>query len=87
MAPPLYNNQNAGVAGQFDDASAVTPADATTFDPPFKALYIGTSGDVAIRTISGSTVTFKNHPVGYLLCRGDKVMQTNTTASNIVAGF
>lgn len=65
------------------DAFAVTKSDSTPLD--FTALYVGTTGDVAIRTFRGTTVTFPSVPAGgYVLCRGDRVMSTNTTASGIV---
>ena len=64
------------------DAFSVTPSDATVL--AFEALYIGTTGNVAVVTNGGTTITFSNVPVGILPIRGTKVMSTNTTASNIV---
>lgn len=64
--------------------AAVTPSDTTV--QPFTALYIGTTGDVAILPNNGvSAVTFKSVAVGFFPVSGQKVMNTNTTASNIVA--
>lgn len=53
----------------------------------FRALYVGGAGDVTIRTLDGSTTTFVGVPAGQILpvC-GDKLMSTNTTATNVV-GF
>lgn len=64
-------------------AATVTASDSTII--PFSALYIGVTGDVAITTLAGQTVTFKAVPVGILPVSGNKVMSTNTTATNIVA--
>ena len=65
--------------------AAVTKSDVTVFDAP-QAIYVGTGGDIALRLIGDSTVvTYTNVPSGSwlpVLC--DKVMSTNTTASDIV---
>lgn len=67
-------------------AEAVTPSDATVFSNPTRALYIGSTGAVAVRMYkSQATVTFANVPVGILPIRVDKVLSTGTAASNIVA--
>lgn len=64
------------------DAFAVTPSDVTT--QPANALYVGTTGNVAVVTEAGTTVTFSNVPVGILPIRVIQVLSTGTTASNIV---
>lgn len=70
----------------FVGAVAVTKSDTTTFTPPFKELYIGGVGDVAIRTLGGTNVTFTAVPAGVRIpIRGDQVLSTGTTATNITA--
>ena len=65
-------------------SAAVTPSDSTALS--FRALWIGTTGNVAIKhNPSDSAVTYSNVPVGILPVSGGIVMSTNTTASNIVA--
>jgi hypothetical protein len=64
-------------------AVAVTPSDSTALHET-RGLYIGTSGDVAVQ-IGTATVTFKSVPVGFMPVAVTKVMNTNTTASNILA--
>ena len=63
----------------------VTKSDVTVFDAP-QAIYVGTGGDIALRLIGDSTVvTYTNVPSGsWLPVLADKVMSTNTTASDIV---
>jgi hypothetical protein len=73
--------QNDGTAV---DCITVTKSDSTIYAPILRALYIGTTGDVTVRTIQGTTVKFVAHPVGYLLAMVDMVMATGTTASNIL---
>jgi len=70
-----------------DKFVAVTPSD----DPedniePFRALSIGTGGDVAVVGIDGVAVTFKNRASGTELpVQGVRVNVTNTSASDLVA--
>ncbi len=63
----------------------VTKSDVTVFDAP-QAIYVGTGGDIALRLIGDSTVVvYKNVPSGsWLPVLADKVMSTDTTASDIV---
>lgn len=56
-----------------------------------KALYIGVSGDVAVvhagdngNSLAGTAVTYKAVPVGWFPMQVRRVMNTNTTATNIV---
>lgn len=65
------------------DAFAVTKSDTTQIQAD--ALYIGGTGDVAVVTKGGTTVTFSAVPVGAILpIRCTKVMSTNTTATLIL---
>jgi hypothetical protein len=67
-------------------AVVVTASDTTVYDPPGRALYVGTTGDVAVRMAGDQTVvTLVGVQGGTTLpiCV-DKVMSTNTTGSNIV---
>lgn len=66
------------------DCEAVTPDDDTEI--VFHALYVGTGGDVSIKTATdGAAVTFANVPDGSILpVAGIRVMAA-TGASDIVA--
>lgn len=70
-----------------DSAEAVTPSDSTNFTGgAARALYVGTTGNVAVVLKDGTAVTFSSVPAGAILpveCK--RVNSTNTTASNIVA--
>lgn len=65
-------------------ARAVTANDSTVIEVT-RALYVGTTGNIAVRMANGDTVTFTAVPVGILPIQVDQVHSTNTTASNIVA--
>jgi hypothetical protein len=66
------------------NAAAVTASDSTVL-ATFRSLYIGVTGNVAIRMPSGASVTFANVPVGIFTVQGDQVLSTGTTATSIVA--
>jgi hypothetical protein len=64
----------------------VSSSDSTVYDPPGRALYVGTGGSLAVRMAGdGSTPTLTNVPNGTLLpIAVDKVLSTGTSASDIV---
>ena len=71
----------------FNNHADVTKSDATVFDE-VSAIYIGTSGDIALVLEGSSTaVTYHNAPVGWMPVNVRKVLDTGTTASDIVRGF
>jgi hypothetical protein len=70
-------------AGAATDAVAITKSDTTIVNAD--AIYVGTSGDVAVTTLKGSVVTFVGVLAGTILpIKSTKIMSTNTTASNLV---
>jgi len=67
------------------DAAAVTPSD--TLPNSFAYFYVGTGGNITIVTEAGNSVTLNGVPSGqYVWLRSAKVMNTGTTAGQIV-GF
>ena len=67
-------------------ATTVTKSDTVTYDPPGRALYVGVTGNVAVRMAGDlSVVTFINVQGGSVLsiCV-DRVMSTNTTATDML---
>jgi hypothetical protein len=62
-------------------------SDTVDLTPYPEALYIGVTGDVKVDMVNGQTVTFKAHPVGYLLASVRRVYSTGTTATNILGLF
>ena len=65
-------------------AVAVTVSD-TTVIPATRGLWVGTSGNIAVRMVNGDAVTFASVPVGYLPVQVDMVKSTDTTADDIIA--
>lgn len=65
---------------------AVTASDTTVHDPPGRALYVGGTGNVAVRMAGDqSSQTFVGVAAGSVLsiCV-DKVLSTGTTATSII---
>ena len=67
------------------NAAAVTKSDSTVFSPPAIGLWVGGTGDVAVRMYgSQSTVVFTAVPAGsWLYIQIDQVKSTSTTATNM----
>lgn len=79
----IYDATNNPVSFQPITAVAVTPDDDAVL--PAGTLFIGSTGNVAVRTKGGSLVTFTNVANSFILpVLVDKVLDTGTTASNIV---
>lgn len=67
----------------FVNAAAVTTHDTNANE--FKALYVGGTGNVAVRTVGGQDVTFNGVPAGATLFVEVRLVKaTGTTATNIV---
>lgn len=74
-----------GLGAPFVSAFAVTKSDATVFTQPTRALWVGGTGDVAVRMLDGTTATLVGVPAGTRLdLRVDKVLSAGTSATNIV---
>jgi hypothetical protein len=77
-------NRSASATVAAWNAVGVTTSDVTVI-PVTRSLYIGVSGDLAVRMSEGSTITFKNVPVGIFPIQVDQVLSTGTNASQIIA--
>lgn len=64
----------------------VTPSDSTVYDPPSRALYVGVTGNLAVRMAGDlSTPIYINVQGGSMLSYCvDKVLSTGTTATDII---
>lgn len=76
-----------------DKLVAVTPNDSADLTLPngfvgTTYLYVGVSGDVAVVTAAGDSVTLKSVAAGYFHpVSVRKVLATGTTATDILAAF
>lgn len=71
----------------FVDGESVTKHDSNNFTKGLcRALWVGTGGDVSAVTASGTVLTIKNVPSGYMLVgQFTRVNSTNTTADDMLA--
>jgi hypothetical protein len=71
----------------FQDAASVTPNNTlgVSLARPAHALYVGTAGNLVIRTMNKNTITFLAVPVGIFDISARDVFSTNTSAAGIVA--
>lgn len=68
------------------NGAAITPNDAPVASAQiYRAIYVGVSGDVTLRSDPySSSVTYKAVPVGILPVNCQWVYSTGTTATNLV---
>lgn len=66
------------------DAASYKIYDKTTDDCSW---YVGVSGDVQVLTVGGDTILLTAVPVGWQPLQIRRVDSTNTTATNMVAGW
>lgn len=85
-------NRSADATVPAHDAVAVVTSD-TTVIPATRGIYVGATGDIAVRMIdqatpyntTGNTVIFRSVPVGILPVQVDKILFTGTSASSMLA--
>jgi len=65
----------------------VTPSDTVDFAEAPKSIYVGTGGDINVLALHDSqSVLFKDYQ-GWLPVRVKRVLETGTTATDIVAAY
>lgn len=71
----------------FQNVQAITPSDATVYDPPLRGIYIGGAGAIALTFTDDSTAVFTAPVVGVIHNFGQvkKVLSTGTVATLIRA--
>ena len=83
--PDRFSANAASLSGPASHAFPIIPSDTTDLTEAVRALYVGTGGAVSLRTVSGSAATFLTVSAGSILpVRADRVLQTGTTAGDIV---
>lgn len=88
MSRYTYGGESERVSDPGDDGFAVVPSDDDALPSLPKYLYVGVGGDVAVKGPGEGALPLlhKNVPSGsYLAFRAKYVMDTGTTATNILA--
>lgn len=80
---PKFSKSPSAPAG---GGEAVTPSDTVSTTTPFRALFVGATGNVTVLMLSGVALTFVGVQSGSILpVSGSRVNATGTTATSIVA--
>ncbi len=83
-AADKFINYSVSLDSPYTGGFAITKSDSTVFSQPTRAVFVGGAGNLAVRYLDGTTDTLTGVLAGTLLpIRVDKVMSTNTTATNI----
>jgi hypothetical protein len=69
------------------DGLAVTTSDTVDLTDPCRGFYVGVSGNVKVRLLGGSEVTFLSMAVGWHPVAVVRFYATGTTATNIIACY
>jgi hypothetical protein len=80
-----FEGQALGLNAPAVAAEAIIPNDTADLAYATRAIFVGQSGDIAIRTLSGDDVTLINVQAGSVLpIRAAQVRATGTTAAALV---
>jgi hypothetical protein len=75
--------ENPNASNRVYDGEVITPSD--TVKNQWDCYYVGTSGDITLKYPGKSTTTlYSNVPIGFFPVSADYIMNTGTTASNIL---
>jgi len=80
----IENGQSYQENGQFSGGLETTGSNSSELSFVARGLYIGTSGNLKVDTIDGSTLTFVSAS-GFIPGMVKKIYVTGTTAANIIA--
>lgn len=81
-----FEDFTTGLTAPARAAEAIVPNDTGEIAHFTRAVYVGTTGDLAAVTLNGDAVTFRNLPAGsFLPVRLRKILATGTTAADIIA--
>ena len=63
----------------------ITPSDTVDFDFVARAIYVGSTGDVALVNMDNTVVTWVGCPTGFVIpCAARRINLANTSASSLV---
>lgn len=81
----IFDSHTRSLTSPPENGTEVIPDDAVDLTHVTRAVYVGGSGDLAVRLPDGTDLTFANMSAGALLpIRAVRVLATGTTATRIV---
>jgi hypothetical protein len=83
--PDRFASHATSLDAPADTAFAITPNDAADLAETTRAIYVGTSGNLALTMATGGEVTFPAVPGGTVLpVRARRIKAAGTTATGLV---
>ncbi len=80
-----FSSHSVGLTAPATHGETIAPNDNTNLVRATRALYVGQTGNVRVRTLAGQDVTFANLQGGALYpLRVQRIFATGTTASDII---
>lgn len=80
-----FSSYRGGITAPATKGAAVTPSDTVALAQTTRALFVGETGDLAVRLMSGDEVTLLNAAAGLIYpLRVTHVLATGTTAGGLV---
>jgi hypothetical protein len=81
-----FSSHRSGLTAPAREAFAITPSDTADLAQPSRAIYIGGSGTLRVRMLSGDVVDFSGLLGGAIYpFRVAQIMQSGTSATGLVA--
>jgi len=74
-------------ANTAEGAVVITPSDTANQPIPFRAVWVGTGGNISMFFSDGTSVVFNSVPAGMFAVGGLRVNATGTTAASLVAVY
>jgi hypothetical protein len=85
MTNDTFRTHGRNLTAPSEYAVTIQPSDSSGLPYATRAIYVGTAGDLRVRMLGHSEVTFVNIPQGAVLpLRVTQVFATGTTAANMV---
>ena len=83
--PDSFADHAVGLTAPAIRAEAIVPNDGADLIRATRAIFVGQTGNLRLRTVGGDIVTLANVQGGVIYpLRADRVLATGTTASDIV---
>ena len=83
--PDDFSGHETGLSSPARGGSAISPSDGGSLPQATRAIYVGQTGNLAVRLVSGEVVTLSNVQAGMIYpLRVEQVLASGTTATGLV---
>lgn len=81
----LFSKFRSHLESPAEDAFVITPSDSNELATATRSLYVGGAGNIRLKTVEGTVVTFQGAVAGSVLpVRAKHIYDSDTTATNLV---